>query len=93
VARQITLTKEQVAIVDDDQFELLKPFKWYARWCKETKSFYAYRSVKVGPQKWYMQGMHRDVLGLEPYNPLVGDHVEPSRTLDNQRINLRVTNH
>lgn len=91
--KKIPLTKGQEAFVDDDDYERLKDFKWYAQWDSCTNSFYAYRSVKVGPGKWYMQGMHRDVLGLEPYTKAVADHKEPSETLDNRKDNLRIATH
>jgi hypothetical protein len=34
--------------------------------------------------------MHRQILGLEYGDKRQGDHVEPSATLDNRRLNIRI---
>ena len=41
--RQIALTQDQVTWVSAHRYEDLTKFKWYARWNKPTKSFYAAR--------------------------------------------------
>jgi hypothetical protein len=33
--------------------------------------------------------MHREILGLQPFDPEEGDHRNPAETLDNRRSNLR----
>ncbi len=73
----IPLTKGQFAKVDDDDFERLSKFKWYATWHPNTKSFYAARTVSL----------HREISG-EPLGKKV-DHVNRD-TLDCQKQNLRV---
>lgn len=88
--RILPLTFGQVAYVSPHRFEELNRFKWSARWNKTTKGFYA---VRKGPRidgKRELILMHRLILGLERYDPRTGDHVDPSRTLDNTDDNLRI---
>lgn len=42
--KQIELTKGQVAVVDDEDFEELAKYKWQAAWDSDIKSFYAIRT-------------------------------------------------
>ena len=37
---EITLSQNQVALVDEADFEKLNKFKWYASFAGHTKSFY-----------------------------------------------------
>ena len=46
--KQIPLTRAQVAIVDDEDYEWLSEHKWYANWAPKTRSFYANRNVPTG---------------------------------------------
>jgi len=85
----IPLTKGQFALVDDEDYEDLKQFKWYANWCSHTKSFYAMRGVKMSTGKWTNELMHRRILGLERGDKRQCDHLDHA-TLDNRRANIRV---
>jgi hypothetical protein len=99
----IQLSQGQVTPVDDHNYEWLNSYKWYARWNKTTKSYYAERKEYLGTvngkqirRKLYM---HRLILGLKPgeCDPitgkrLTGDH-ENHDTLNNQDDNLRIANH
>ena len=86
--REIQLTQGQVALVDDDQYEFLMQWKWFAH--KEWKSFYAVRCGKVDE---YVNGkrplirMHHAIIGFPPKG-FETDH-RNGRGLDNQRHNLR----
>lgn len=89
MTRTIALSKGQFATVDADDYERFSQFKWHALWCKETKSFYAWRwRIKDGIRT--LIGMHREVLGLEPGDPRRADHVESGATLLNTKSNLRI---
>ena len=84
--KRIQLTQGQVSIVDDDDFDSLTEFRWCARLCQSTGSFYAIRKTRVDNQR-VSRLMHRDILGLT--NPrVVVDHINHD-TLDNRRQNLR----
>jgi len=79
--KKIKLTQGQVALVDDADVEMLSKFKWSARWCPDTKSYYAIATVSMG----------RLILGLR--DPKIkADHINHT-TLDNQRHNLRPATH
>jgi hypothetical protein len=89
MTKQIELTQGQVALVDDDWFEYLNQWNWYARWDKTTSSFYAYRHEAKNYVRTYFY-MHR-VVAQTPKG-LICDHINHD-TLNNTEKNLRnVTN-
>lgn len=59
MTREIPLTKGQVAIVDDEDYEYLSQFKWQAFYHRKT--YYAVRHSK-GVGKSGVQ-MHREIMG------------------------------
>ena len=87
---EIILTKGQVAIVDLCKFEEVNQFKWYAWWNKSTRTFYAARTARINGKKVCIY-MHRYILGLPTGDKRLGDHRNPSKTLDNRLENLRIT--
>lgn len=88
--RRISLTQEQFAIVDDEDYPSISEFRWCAQWNAKTQSFYAQRNVYVDG-RYTAQSMHREILGLKPGDPEHVDH-KNHNTLDNSRNNLRITN-
>jgi len=82
--REIPLIKGQVALIDDEDYELVSQYKWYASWCSSTNSFYAIS--KVEDKSTYL---HRLIMGLKHGNKNQVDHVNHN-PLDNRKINLRV---
>ena len=90
MSKEITLTQEQVAIVDDWRYDELNQFKWYAYWSESTKSFYAARqpSRLLGKRKMIL--MHAFV--AKTPSGMETDHIN-HKTLDNQEHNLRVCTH
>ena len=87
--KEIPLTQGKVALVDDDDFEWLSQFKWYA--VKFGRTFYAVRQAPRVNGKQRTIWMHREVLGLKPGDPRV-DHRDGDG-LNNQRMNLREATH
>lgn len=81
--KEISLTKGQVALVDDEDFERVNAFKWQARWTKSTKSFYAKRFFHDSKR---VIDMARFIINT-PMN-MVPDHINHN-TLDNRKCNLR----
>jgi hypothetical protein len=77
--KEIKLTKGQVTIVDDDDYEELSKYKWY------FDGFYAVR---------YEDGklifMHRQIVNAP--KGLVVDHINRNK-LDNRKSNLRLCTH
>ena len=80
--REITLTQGKVALVDDEDFEMLSAFKWYAQ--RSNLTFYAQRAISVGGGRQTAEIMHRVLMpGIEKVDHIDGDG------LNNQRANLR----
>lgn len=78
--KEVVLTREKVAIVDDEDYERVSAFKWQARKGKRDSTWYARKSGSVL--------MHRFILGLLPQGPKV-DHKD-GNGLNNTRQNLRI---
>lgn len=89
--KKIELTRGQMAIVDDEDFDELNKYKWFAAWNSCTKSFYATRQIRCGSRQRALR-MNRVILGLEFGDKRQGDHVNLD-TLDNRKGNLRVATH
>ena len=87
--KEISLTQNKIAMVDDDVYEELNQFKWHA--AKIRNTFYARRMLPTINGKRGTIHMHHEVMGLPPKG-LMPDH-EDGNGCNNQRYNLRfVTN-
>lgn len=88
----IPLNKGQYAKVDDNDFDFLMQWKWYAYPGKKDK-FYAARAEYLGGgrknSKWAGHKMHRVLLNAQA--GILVDHRDGD-TLNNQRHNLRLCN-
>jgi len=82
--KTIKLTKNQFALIDDDDYEYIGKFKWHA--LRARTGFYACRrnSKKDGYDYIYM---HRQILGALERNIHI-DHIN-GNGLDNRKENLR----
>lgn len=85
--KQIKLTQGQIALVDDEDYEYLNQFKWFAAWDPNTNNWYAVRRDGYNHVK-----MHREILYIHSEynltNKLEVDHRDRD-TLNNQKSNLR----
>ena len=81
--KQIELTQGKVAIVDDEDFEWLNQWKWYA--VRRGTIWYAVRTKRL-PKRRIIY-MHRII--MEPPVDLQIDH-QNMDGLDNRRCNLRI---
>lgn len=81
--KEIKLTKNQIAIVDDEDFERISQRAWYFR------AGYAMRSVRSRVEKYKIDHirMHREILGVGPKTNVI--HVD-GNGLNNRRSNLRI---
>lgn len=75
--KRIELTRNKVALVDDDDFEHVNAIKWYC-----TSNGYA--AHKNG-RKYVL--MHRFIMGVEKLDEI--DHINRDK-LDNRKNNLRI---
>jgi len=87
--KQIQLTQNKVAIVDDEDFEWLNQWKWSAY--KSHNIWYAIRSELTTNKNRTIIRMHREILGLKLGDKLESDHINHNG-LDNRRCNLRICN-
>jgi len=87
--KEIKLFDCQVAIIDDEDYELISQYKWYSHWNWHTLSYYAITNIRLESGKRYMLSMHRLILGLEKDDKRKGDHIRHD-TLNNRRSNLRI---
>jgi hypothetical protein len=101
--KEITLSLGKVALVDDDDFERVNAFKWYASNESRGTKFYAIRRVTLrrGGRRFKIR-MHRFIMGLETgfddarvVDHLQGvcilGHVHTGDSLDNRKCGLRIT--
>jgi hypothetical protein len=84
--KEIKLTQGKVALVDDEDFDRVNQFKWYAVKMSDHR-YYATRMFGHGMdrKRLYMQHF---IIGT-PSKGFVIDHIN-NQGLDNQRVNLRV---
>lgn len=90
--KEITLSRGKVALIDDEDFELISQHKWHTQ--PVGKTFYALTNIKKDPKNW-RKGfihirMHRLIMGLS-ISSLEVDHIDHNG-LNNQRGNLRIVN-
>ena len=77
--QRISLTQGQFATVDDEDFEWLNQWPWYAV-CRGRGLYYAER---LGIS------MHRQILGLKLGDRRRAEHINRDK-LDNRRSNLKI---
>lgn len=88
--KQIELTKGYITIVDDEDFDWLNQWRWYASvgGIKNNKPYAARKALRhtpTGRQEHIL--MHRLILNAPPDK--MGDHINGD-SLDNRRRNLRL---
>ena len=92
--KEIKLTKGKVAVVDDEDFDSLSKFKWYARKDARIERWDAARRQYNGggrKEKTKTLLMHRELLGITDSKVKI-DHIN-GNSLDNRKENLRIAKH
>ena len=84
--KKIKLSQGKFALVDEEMFEELNQFKWYA--FKGNSTFYAVRNITLENRKQKLIQMHRQILELTDIK-IYCDHINHNG-LDNQKSNLRM---
>ena len=79
--KQIPLTQNQIATVDDKDYEIIILDKWFVHF--ERGRYYAWRNKNKRPMR-----MHHVVMGIPPKGYEI-DHIDRNG-LNNQRNNLRI---
>lgn len=87
MTKEIPLTQGYVALVDDEDYDFLMQWKWYAHKSGNAPHLvYAERSCQENKKQWKIH-MHRVILGCpEGRTP---DHIN-GNGLDNRKSNLRI---
>lgn len=85
--KTIKLTKNQFAIVDDEDYDRINKYKWQA--VPNRDKWYAKRSFTVGKCKRIGVRLHRFILNAPPDKDV--DHIN-GNTLDCRKSNLRICN-
>jgi len=83
--KEIKLTRNKITVVDDEDFEYLNQFKWYA--LKDYSTFYAVRNIRLRKGKQIKIRMHRVILNTP--KGMETDHIDRCGW-NNQRANLRI---
>lgn len=86
MTKQIHLTQGKVALVDDDMYEFLNQWKWYAD--KSSNGRYYARRDDYSSGKRFRVYMHR--LIMKATKEMQVDHRNNIETLNNTRENLRI---
>jgi hypothetical protein len=84
--KKIPLTQGKFAIVDDEDYDYLMQWKWYAD--KGVSTFYAKRNIRNEDGKRAGVKMHRVILGVTSQKTLV-DHINHDG-LDCRKSNMRI---
>lgn len=85
--KQIPLSQGKFALVDDEDYEYLNQWKWYAWKHYKHKTFYAVRNIRLGNNTRTTIFMHRVILGLTD-SKIQGEHRD-NEGLNNLRSNIR----
>lgn len=83
--RKILLTQGKIALVDEEYFEKINKFKWYAWNYNKKNGFYALRNILINNKRSTIS-MHKEIMGSS--NNLCIDHIN-GNGLDNRKSNLR----
>ena len=82
--KEISLSNGGIALIDDDDFALVKPYRWYAR--KDKHTSYATTNIRLEDGAWKKLHMHRLIMNIK--DGIQVDH-KNLNGLDNRRCNLR----
>lgn len=87
--KEIKLTKGQVALVDDEDYEFLNQIKWYAYKNPKSETYYA---VGVEKNKYGKKSLRMHRLIMNAPKGMDVDHKDHNG-LNNQKYNLRICTH
>jgi hypothetical protein len=88
--KEIILSNNMLAFVDDEDFDYLNQFKWQIKSCRNGNHIYAQRTFYKGNIRTRIT-MHTEIFVIHNIKILYGiDHID-GNGLNNQKSNLRLT--
>lgn len=87
MSKEIKLTRGLISIIDDEDFDKVNLYKWYA--AKNGNTCYAATGITINKKQKTLL-MHRYILGCEDKKDLI-DHIDMNG-LNNQKNNIRISN-
>lgn len=81
---------EKIVLIDDEDYDKIKLYKWYVAYDPTIKNFYVVSMVGKVDNKRKRVSIHRIITNAE--KEYVVDHIN-GNTLDNRKINLRMCTH
>jgi len=85
MVKEVTLTQGKIALIDDEDFERVNQYRWYA-YKGRHKTFYARRYVSCENKKQKNQNLHHFIINTYVHRI---DHHDGDG-LNNQKDNLRI---
>lgn len=82
--KEIPLTQGLVALVDDEDYELVSQYEWYAS--KHRNTYYARRNVTLEDGTRITIRLHREIMNAKPGQQI--DHID-GNGLNCQKYNMR----
>ena len=82
--KEISLTQGYIALIDDEDYEIVAQYKWYPR--KHGKTCYAITNIKNDFGKYKTVNLHHLIFGKK--DGQIIDHINGDG-LDNRKENLR----
>jgi hypothetical protein len=84
---EIELTKNKVAIIDNSDWSIVKPYNWYATCSKSSNRYYA--ATKITLPNGKQTSIHMSKLLMNPEKGLIVTYLNGD-SLDLRRSNLKV---
>ena len=87
--KKIPLNHGRFALVDDEDYDFLIKWKWFAHYCNSIKSFYASRKGRKCDGEAFGTTIRMARVIMNAKKGEYVDHIKHN-TLNNQRSNLRI---
>lgn len=90
--RELELNHGVVTLIDDDDYENIKAYRWYIKPFHGVARAYVFRKTARSEHPFRKQSsiqLHRQIMGLTIGDSRIVDHIN-GNSLDNRKCNLRI---